>query len=117
KAGNHGVRQDALFIVAGLLMPKDPYAQGLLKLGLDRLKRFQIDRVLLSDGVWQENSYGYHLLIMNVFLQLAEDLRRAGLPEASILHDALRRMIPYAEGLIRPDGYGPLLGDTTPRRH
>jgi hypothetical protein len=117
KAGNHGVRQDALFIVAGLLMPNDDYAQGLLHLGIDRLKRFQLERVLSSDGVWRENSYGYHCLIMNVFTMLASDLRRAGLSDASVLHDALRRMEPFAEGLIRPDGYGPLIGDTTPRRH
>jgi hypothetical protein len=117
KAGNHGVRQDALFIAAGLLMPHNEYAQGLLHLGIERLQRFQLDRVLLPDGVWQENSYGYHCLIMNVFQMLAGDLRRAGLGEAGVLHDALRRMLPYAEGLIRPDGYGPLIGDTTPRRH
>ena len=117
KAGNHGVRQDALFIAAGLIMPRNEYAQGLLQLGIERLQRFQLDRVLLPDGVWQENSYGYHCLIMNVFQMLAGDLRRAGLREAGVLHDALRRMLPYAEGLIRPDGYGPLIGDTTPRRH
>jgi hypothetical protein len=117
RAGNHGVRQDALFIVAGLIMPGNAYAQGLLRLGMQRLKKFQLDRVLLPDGVWQENSYGYHCLIMNVFTMLAADLRHAGLPEAAILHDAIRKMVPYAEALIRPDGYGPLIGDTPPRRH
>jgi hypothetical protein len=117
REGNHGVRQDVLFIVAGLIMPNDPYAQSLLRLGIERLKRFQIDRVLLPDGVWQENSYGYHCLILNIFTMLAADLRHAGLPEAAILRDAMRRMLPHTEALIRPDGYGPLIGDTTPRRH
>ncbi len=117
KAGNHGVRQDALFIVAGLLMPNDAYAQSLLNLGIDRLKRFQLGRMLSSDGVWQENSYGYHCLIMNVCQMLASDLRRAGLQDAEVLHDALRRMLPHAEALIRPDGFGPLIGDTMPRRY
>lgn len=115
--GNHGVRQDALFVVAGLVMSDDPYARSLLEMGLDRLKRLQLRPALSADGVWKENSFGYHCLVMNVFRMLATDLRRAGRPETAMLHEALEKMTPFVEGLIRTDGYGPLIGDTAPRRY
>lgn len=115
KAGNHGVRQDILFIVAGLLLPSLPYGQELLRAGLDRLQRFQIDKALSPDGVWLENSFGYHCLIMNVFVMLAADLRTMHGP--AVVHDALRRMWPFTEALIKCNGQGPLIGDTAPRVH
>jgi hypothetical protein len=115
--GNHGVRQDALFVAAGLVMPGDPYARSLLELGTDRLRRLQLRLALSKDGVWKENSFGYHCVVMNVLRMLASDLRRAGRQEAAMLHEALEKMETFVEALIRPDGYGPLLGDTAPRRY
>jgi hypothetical protein len=116
KAGNHGVRQDALFIVAGLLWHSLPYGRELLDLGMNRLQTQQLDRALSSDGVWLENSFGYHCLIMNQLTMTAEDLRMAGAPGVDVIHDALRRMSEFVEAMVKCDGYGPLLGDTAPKR-
>ena len=81
-AGNHGGRQDVLFIVTGLLWHRLPYGRELLDLGMRRLKRFQLDMALSPDGVWLENSFGYHCSMMNQFPMTARDLRTAGAPEA-----------------------------------
>jgi len=115
RAGNHGVRQDVLFIVAGLLLPKLAYGQELMRLGMDRLQHQQFDRALSKDNVWLENSFGYHCLIMNVLTALAADLRTAKGPAADDIHDVLRRMLPFVEGLIKCNGDAPLIGDTAPR--
>lgn len=116
-AGNHGVRQDVLFIVAGLLWHQLPYGRELLDLGMTRLQKHQLDRALSPDGVWLENSFGYHGLIMNQFTMTAADLRTAGAPGVEILHDALARMSVFIEAMIRCDGYGPLIGDSAPKRY
>jgi hypothetical protein len=116
EAGNHGVRQDSFFIATGLLLHKLPYGQEQLRLGLDRLLNLQVKPALSSDGVWLENSFGYHCLIMNLFTKMAADLAVAGEPGADVLRDALHRMWPFAEAMIKPDGTGPLIGDTAPRK-
>ena len=116
-AGNHGVRQDVLFIVAGLLWHALPYGRDLLDLGMRRLKKHQLDRALSPDGVWLENSFGYHGLIMNQFMMAAADLRTAGAPGVDELHDALRRMNVFLEAMVKCDGYGPLIGDSAPKRY
>ncbi len=115
-AGNHGVRQDVLFIVAGLLWHALPYGRELLDLGMHRLKKYQLDRALSPDGVWLENSFGYHGLIMNQFTAVAADLRTAGAPGIEMLHDALARMNVFLEAMVNCEGYGPLIGDSTPKR-
>jgi len=117
KGDNHGVRQDVLFILAGLLFPQMDYGRKLMRLGLERLLRHQLGRALSPDGVWLENSFGYHCLIMNQLAMLLTDLRLAGVPEAQFIRDALARMLPFAEGLIKVDGSAPLIGDTAPGRH
>ncbi|HEY1837090.1 MAG TPA: heparinase II/III family protein [Rhizomicrobium sp.] len=116
EAGNHGVRQDSILVLAGLLLHKLQFGRNLLQLGLDRIANLQIKPGLSSDGVWLENSFGYHLLIMNLFTKIATDLGVAGEPGAEILRGALERMWPFAEAFIKPDGTGPLIGDTAPRR-
>ena len=88
-----------------------------MRLGLERLLRHQLGRALSPDGVWLENSFGYHCLIMNQLAMLLTDLRLAGVPEAQFIRDALARMLPFAEGLIKVDGSAPLIGDTAPGRH
>jgi hypothetical protein len=117
KGDNHGVRQDVLFILAGLLFPQLDYGNKLMRVGLERLERHQLRKALSPDGVWLENSFGYHCNIMNQLAMLLADLRIAGAPEARFIRDALARMLPFAEGLIKMDGSAPLIGDTAPSNH
>ncbi len=114
KGGNHGARQDILFILSGLLLPKLDYGRRLMALGIERLRRHQIGKALSADGVWLENSFGYHCWIMNLFSRTLNDLRTAGAPDLPFIRDALQRMIPFAEALIKVDGQSPLIGDTGP---
>ena len=115
KSGNHGVRQDALIIETALLFEGTDEFRGLLREGLDRLKRYQIDTMLTEDGVWQENSFEYHRLIMGLLSDLLFDMRSAGADGTSMLTDALARMETFAEAVVKCDGQAPLIGDTTPR--
>lgn len=117
KAGNHGVRQDSLLILSGLLLHGSPYGQEILREGFARLKKYQLSAALSRDGVWLENSPAYHLLVMHMLLDLAQDLRTAGESglETSFISDAIARMVPFAEAAIKPDGTPFLVGDTEPK--
>jgi hypothetical protein len=115
KAGNHGVRQDALIIVTALVFGDTDEFQGLLQRGLDRLKHYQFDTTLTADGVWQENSFEYHRLIMGLLSDLLADMHVAGAGGMEFLVDALARMETFAEAVVKCDGQAPLIGDTTPR--
>jgi len=115
KSGNHGVRQDALIIVTALLFGDTGAFSGLLRQGLDRLTRNQLDTMLTADGVWQENSFEYHRLIMGLLGDLVFDMHTAGAEGVNLLLDALSRMETFAEAVVKCDGQAPLIGDTTPR--
>jgi len=115
KSGNHGVRQDALIIVTALLFDATEEFRGLLRFGLDRLKHHQLDTMLTEDGVWQENSFEYHRLIMGLLGDLLSDMRTAGVTDMDVLIDALSHMETFAEAVVKCDGQAPLIGDTTPR--
>ncbi len=114
KDGNHGARQDILFILTGLLFPKLDYARKLAALGMGRLTRYQTGKALSADGVWLENSFSYHCWIVSLFTRMLADLRTANAPDSPVIRDALRRMIPFVEALIKVDGQGPLIGGTGP---
>ncbi|HTT98513.1 MAG TPA: heparinase II/III family protein [Rhizomicrobium sp.] len=115
KSGNHGVRQDALVIITALLFEGTEHFRGQLQNGLDRLKHYQLDTMLTEDGVWQENSFEYHRLIMGLLCDLLSDMRVAGAGGMDELVDALARMETFAEAVVKCDGQAPLIGDTTPR--
>lgn len=115
KSGNHGVRQDSLFIVTALLFSDSDEFRGLLGAGMDRLQRHQLDTMLAPDGVWLENSFEYHRLVMGVLADLISDMHEAGAEGIEPLLDALARMVTFTEAVVKNDGQAPLIGDTTPR--
>jgi hypothetical protein len=116
-AGNHGVRQDLLLIDAGLMMQNAAFGREILQHGLGRLIGQQLDGALSSDGVWLENSFGYHCMVMRQLAELAEDLKQFGVAPDPRLMDAIGRMSVFAEGLIKCNGDGPLIGDTEPKSY
>jgi hypothetical protein len=115
KSGNHGVRQDALFIVTALLFSDSDEFCGLLHAGMKRLKRYQLDTMLAPDGVWLENSFEYHRLVMGVLADLVSDMHKSGAEGVEALVDALARMVTFTEAVVKNDGQAPLIGDTAPR--
>jgi len=114
KDGNHGARQDILFMLTGLLFPKLEYGRQLMALGIDRLRRYQVGKALSADGVWLENSFGYHCWIVSLFTRMLADMRTAGAPDLPLIREALQRMLPFVEALIKVDGQAPLIGGTGP---
>jgi hypothetical protein len=117
KAGNHGVRQDSLLILSGLLLPASAYGQELLRDGFARLKHYQLSAALSRDGVWLENSTDYHLLVMRMLLDLAQDLHTAQYAgtDSTFIGDTIARMVPFAQAMVKPDGTPFLIGDTEPK--
>jgi hypothetical protein len=114
KDGNHGARQDILFMLTGLLFPNLEYGRQLMALGIDRLRRYQVGKALSADGVWLENSFGYHCWIVSLFTRMLADMRTAGAPDLPLIREALQRMLPFVEALIKVDGQAPLIGGTGP---
>jgi hypothetical protein len=115
KSGNHGVRQDMLLILTGMLFGGMEFGRELAREGLNRLTRHQLNTMLSADGVWLENSFEYHRLIMGVLSDLAADMQTMSQPGSEQLIDAVKRMLTFAEAVVTCDGYAPLIGDTTPR--
>lgn len=114
-AGNHGVRQDSLLIVAAMLFSNLRGMDRTLAMGLERLERGQLGSMLSEDGVWLENSFEYHRLVMTALGDLALDLRTGGAPGGEFLLDAVERMLAFVEAFVTRKGEAPLIGDTTPR--
>jgi hypothetical protein len=114
-AGNHGVRQDSLLIAAAMLFARRPGMADVLRTGLDRLERRQLGSMLSEDGVWLENSFEYHRLVMSALGDLASDLRTAGAQGGEFLSSAVERMLGFVEAVVTRSGQAPLIGDTAPR--
>ena len=101
-------------MLTGLLFPKLEYGRQLMALGIDRLRRYQVGKALSADGVWLENSFGYHCWIVSLFTRMLADMRTAGAPDLPLIREALQRMLPFVEALIKVDGQAPLIGGTGP---
>jgi Heparinase II/III-like protein len=125
KAGNHGVRQDSLLIISSLLLSGAGYGAAVLREGVERLIEYQLKRAVSSDGVWLENSLGYHCMIMGTLSRIVADLRDANqdgqLNEADAIAEpisaAVRKMLTFAEALVKSDGVMPPLGDSEPAEY
>lgn len=73
-----------------------------------------IDQMSISvsdDGMWYENSWGYHLYTLSAMIHLAEYSRRLGIDLWS--HSRLKSMFTLPVQYLMPDGRLPRFGDDT----
>jgi uncharacterized heparinase superfamily protein len=74
--------------------------------------RTEVAEQVLADGAHFERTPGYHLIVLQVLLEMAVWLERGGPGAPGWLQDALRRMLDYLVGILPPSGQVPLLKDT-----
>lgn len=70
---------------------------------------YQMEASLTDDGMWYENSWGYHFYAMRAIVATAEGARRLDIDLWS--HPKLRKMATVAIAYAMPDGKLPRFGD------
>lgn len=70
---------------------------------------YQLKASLNDDGIWYENSWGYHFYALQALSLTAEGARRIGIPLWEI--ESLKKMFLTPAQFTMPDGYLPRFGD------
>ena len=105
---NHGLSVD---LGLGLLARYAPFLPGAARWDALSQKRFRLTllrRLQTAEGVWEEHSPEYQLLVTKVL----DVFVRATNPEDNLLHRLLARMRFAATAFVMPDGTLPQFGDT-----
>jgi Heparinase II/III-like protein/Heparinase II/III N-terminus len=81
----------------------------------ERFARIELEREItaqvLDDGMDYESSVPYHRLVTELFLGAARLAEWRGAPLSEQYRERLRRMLAFLEGVLRPDGLLPQVGD------
>ncbi len=72
---------------------------------------FQMMTSVTEDGMWYENSWGYHFYTLSAMIEIAETARRLDIDLWS--HPALKKMFTVALDYTMPNGRFPRFGDDT----
>jgi len=75
---------------------------------------FQLEHCVSEEGMWYENSWGYHFYTLEALVTLAESARRAGLDGWQ--HPVLAQMLLLPMRYAMPDGSLPRFGDAVSTR-
>ncbi len=70
---------------------------------------FQMNTSVTADGMWFENSWGYHFYTLSAMVQIAEVARHLDMDLWS--HPALKKMFTVAFQYVMPNGRFPRFGD------
>lgn len=97
------IEQDMLLIAAALPLRSLPYGRRLIEQTLRDLERNQLDQGLRDDGVWK-GSFQDHCSVLSSLANTLRALRDHKLPGGDRLADAIRKMGPFAAGMLKPDG-------------
>jgi hypothetical protein len=97
------IEQDMLLIAAALPLRNLPYGRRLIEQTLRDLERNQLDQGLGDDGVWK-GSFQDHCSVLSSLANTLRALRDHKLPGGDPLADAIRKMGPFAAGMLKPDG-------------
>ena len=97
----------------GLLFPRWPEAAQWRELGLAGLWR-EMNRQVLDDGVHDEISVSYHLLVLQDLMETRKLCQAAGEPVPEEVEGTLERMVCFLGSILAPDGTYPMLNDTVP---
>ena len=72
---------------------------------------FQMQASVTEEGMWYENSWGYHFYTLSAMIEIAETARRLNIDLWS--HPALKKMFTVALDYTMPNGRFPRFGDDT----
>src|SRR5437660_1028459 len=108
---NHYLADVAGLLWIGVMLPELAAAQQWREFGLRELLN-EMDKQVLADGADYEASTGYHRLKLELFLYSFVLGHRTGIDIPEKYWSKLRGMIDYVRAYLRPDGRGPLIGDS-----
>lgn len=95
---------------AGLVCPEGKASARWRRLGQDILEE-QIQRQVLADGVYFEQSTAYQRYTVEIYLHYAMLAARNGVAVSSAVAESVQRMLDVLLALRRPDGGLPAIGD------
>jgi uncharacterized heparinase superfamily protein len=107
--GNHLLENARALVFAGCYFHRDERAQAWLKQGL-RLYEHETPEQILPDGGHMERSPMYHMLMLQVYIEVLSILpTRSGVTQT--LQNSVRRMTEWLQAIVQPDGTVPLFND------
>ncbi len=107
-----GIEQDSLTIGIALALRGSEYGNLLLRDGLERLKRLQIDPGLSAEGVWLSDSYGTHCEALAILTGLFGDFPPADAALIEPFTAAAKRMTAFAEAMLKSNGQPPAIDES-----
>ena len=103
-----GIGLDRLIISLAIVLRGTPYADRLLKDGVERLKTLQLDACLTADGVWRFGSFSDHCAALSQFGGILSELGDA---DKELILDpiagAVKKMTAFAEAMQKFNGTAP----------
>jgi hypothetical protein len=108
---NHYLSDLTGLLWLGLMLPELSSAREWRDWALAEMLR-EMDKQILPDGVDYEASTGYHRLVLELFFYSFILCQANDIAIAEHYRQKLRAMLGYVRGILRPDGFAPLIGDT-----
>ena len=108
---NHYLSDIAGLLWLGIMLPELSSAKEWREWALAEMLR-EMDKQILPDGADYEASTGYHRFVLELFLYSFILCRANDIPIADKYWRKLHQMLVYLRGILRPDGFAPLIGDT-----
>ncbi len=108
---NHYFSDVAGLLWISIMLPELVAAKEWRNWALPEMLR-EMDKQILPDGADYEGSSGYHCFVLQLFLYSVMLCRSNDIPIADKSVRKLHQMLVYLRGILRPDGFAPLIGDT-----
>jgi hypothetical protein len=102
-----GVQQDCTLIGLALCLRGTAYGNWLIAEGLERLKTMQLAIGLTADGVWRDETYAIHCLVLGVITVLIGDFPSADAAQIEPLAAITKKMTLFSEAVLKSDGAPP----------
>jgi heparinase II/III-like protein len=108
---NHYLSDIAGLLWLGIMLPELSAAKEWRAWALAEMLR-EMNKQILFEGADYEASTGYHRFVLELFLYSFILCRANDIPIADKYWRKLHQMLDYLRGILRPDGFAPLIGDT-----
>lgn len=108
---NHYLSDVAGLLWLGIMLPELAQAAVWREWALREMLR-EMDKQILPDGADYEGSTGYHCFVLELLLYSFVLCRANEIKIADKYWRKLETMLGYLRGILRPDGFVPLVGDT-----
>ncbi|WP_226618608.1 heparinase II/III family protein [Cytobacillus firmus] len=114
RKNNHGIMMDRSLIQLGVVFNYSESKNWINK-GLFRLKD-NFYNSYSSRGIHLENSPEYHLVVQKLFLSIEEFLNKYDLTLGQEIIDKFELIEEYYSFIVKPDGYLPMIGDSSKKK-